>query len=266
MTNGSGRFGLPREGDDSGGNGQGGEGQPGRDSPFDPGRGASGPTPHEEILLQIRGVQARESDEAGWYEITLDTTRGEITLLMAVHEGSTGVAIFLGGASGGHRGPAGDLYVRLGEDLARGGISAVRVVYRDPGELEECVADAMAACSFLKAFGAVRAVFVGHSFGGAVAVKAGELTPLSAAVCAMSTQRYGTYEVERLGKPLLLIHGSRDEILDKAASEDVYARALEPKQLVILEGDGHGLMEHRDQVFDLVRAFVTLHAGEPAPA
>ncbi|MEX1022775.1 MAG: alpha/beta fold hydrolase, partial [Dehalococcoidia bacterium] len=191
----------------------------------------------------------------------LDTTRGEITLLMAPHEGSTGVAVFLSGAGGGDRGPASDLFVRLGADLMAAGTSAVRVRYREPGEFEECVADAMAACSFLKAVGAEQVVLVGHSFGGAVAVKAGELTPLASAVCAMSTQRYGTYEVEDLGKPLLLIHGSRDEVLDQAASKDVYERAHEPKRLVILDGSGHGLMEHEDEVYDLVKAFVDEHAG-----
>ena len=261
MTNG--RFGLPRDNGNPGDNG----GQPhGDGSPFGSSPQPMPDAPEEEIHLQIRGVRAHESDEAGWVEIDLDTTRGEIKLIMAVHEGGSGVAIFLGGAGGGDRGPAGELYVRLGSELAAAGISAVRVKYRMPGELEECVADSMAACSFLKAFGAQKVVFVGHSFGGAVAVKAGELTPLSTAVCAMSTQRYGTYQVEQLGKPLLLIHGSRDEILDKAASEDVYQRAQEPKELVILEGGGHGLQEHQDQVFDLVRAFVLRHTAAASPA
>ncbi len=77
----------------------------------------------------------------------------------------------------------------------------------------------------------------------------------------MSTQRYGTFEVETLGKPLLLLHGSRDEVLDKAASEDVFERAKDPKQIVILEGAGHSLRESEAEVFDLVKAFVTEHAG-----
>jgi len=253
---GIGRFGLPRGGQ-GGGQGDGGANQP-------PGTGgSSGGGSDEEITLSIKGVRGQESAEPGWVEITLDTTRGDITLLMAAHEGGTGVVVFLAGAGGGDRGPANDLFVRLGQDLTDAGVSSVRVKYREPGEFEECVADAMAACSFLKAVGADSVVFVGHSFGGAVAVKAGELTPLAKAVCSMSTQRYGTFEVEELGKPLLLIHGSKDEVLDKAASEDVFERAREPKRLVILEGSGHGLMEHEDEVYDLVRAFVGEHT-EPA--
>ncbi len=249
-------FGLPRGtgGGPPGGGGGGGQPPSDPDDPF-------GATPAEDITLSIRGVRGKESDEPGWLEVELDTTRGLITLLMAAKEGSTGVAVFLAGAGGGDRGPANDLFVRLGQDLVGEGLSAVRVRYREAGEFEECVADAMAACSFLKAVGAERVVLVGHSFGGAVAVKAGELTTLTTAVCSMSTQRYGTFEVEDLGKPLLLIHGSRDEVLDKAASEDVFERAREPKRLVILEGSGHGLMEHEAQVYDLVKSFVGEHAG-----
>jgi alpha/beta superfamily hydrolase len=253
--NGTSRFGLPR-----GGGGGAGDGIP-RDPEADP---FGSPSP-EEITLSIKGVRGEDSDEPGWIQIELDTTRGQINLLMAPCEGSTGVAVFLSGAGGGDRGPANDLYVRLGEDLMDAGYSAVRVQYREPGEFEECVADAMAACSFLKAVGAEHVVLIGHSFGGAVAVKTGELSTLAKAVCAMSTQRYGTFEVEDLRKPLLLIHGSRDEILDKAASEDVYERAREPKRLVILEGAGHGLSEHEDEVYDLVKAFVNEHAGAGKP-
>jgi hypothetical protein len=255
--NGSSRFGLPRS---TGGGGHGGGGTPG-----DPDADPFGEPSPEEITLSIKGVRGHESDEPGWIQIDMDTTRGDITLMMAAHEGSTGVAVFLAGAGGGDRGPANDLFVRLGEGLMAEGYSAVRVKYREPGEFEECVADAMAACSFLKAVGAEHVVLVGHSFGGAVAVKTGELASLAKAVCAISTQRYGTFEVEELGKPLLLIHGSRDEILDKAASEDVYERAREPKRLVVLEGAGHGLMGHEEEVYDLVKVFIREHAGAARP-
>jgi pimeloyl-ACP methyl ester carboxylesterase len=144
------------------------------------------------------------------------------------------------------------------------GVTSLRVEYREPGEFEECVVDALAACSFLKGIGATETVIVGHSFGGAVAVKAGELADLAKAVVGMSSQRFGTQDVGGLGKPLLLIHGSRDEILDRAASDDIFERAQEPKQLVILEGAGHGLLEAADDVHAILREYITRVVGEPA--
>jgi alpha/beta superfamily hydrolase len=241
-------FGLPRRDDDEP---DGAAPAPGEESP-------------EDLTLSIKGVRAREGEAPGELLVELNTTRGTITVHLSPCEGKTGVAVFLGGAAGGVRGPADAVYVRLARDLVDSGVTAVRVEYRDPGEFEECVLDALAACSFVKGIGAERVVLVGHSFGGAVAVKAGELSPLTTAVCSLSAQRYGTFEVDVLGKPLLLIHGSRDEVLDQQASKDIYERAKEPKRLVILEGSGHGLLEHRDEVFTLVRDFVLEHAGDAA--
>lgn len=260
MTNGpTGRFGLPRR--DENGSGP----------PRPPGDGGSGggdegsDEPQEDITLSIKGVRARESPDAeGEVEVELDTTRGSIIFDMTVAEGSTGVAVFLGGAGGGNRGPADDVYVRLSHMLVPKGISSVRVRYREAGEWEECLADALAACSFLKGVGAQQVVLIGHSFGGAVAIKAGEMSPIATAVCSLSTQRFGTFEVERLGKPLLLIHGSRDEVLDKAASEDVFERAVDPKRLVILPGGSHSLREHPQEVYDLLMDFVVANTARPA--
>ncbi|MBM3140097.1 MAG: alpha/beta hydrolase [Chloroflexi bacterium] len=219
----------------------------------------SGPSP-EELTLSIKGVRARAGEEQGELEVQLDTSRGAITVFLHPCEGQTGCAVFLGGAGGGVKGPANGVYVRLASELVADGVSSVRVQYRQPGEFEECVLDALAACSFLKGIGAEQVVLVGHSFGGAVAVKAGELAPIATAVAALSSQRYGTQEVEVLGKPLLLIHGDHDEILDHAASEDIYQRAREPKRLVLLEGAGHGLLEAQEQVHDLLREFITDYA------
>ena len=102
---------------------------------------------------------------------------------------------------------------------------------------------------------------VGHSFGGAVAIKSAELAELVTAVAALSSQRFGTQTVEELKKPLLLIHGSNDEILDQAASKDIFERAEQPKRLEILEGGGHGLLEVADDVHDLLHEFITLAVG-----
>jgi alpha/beta superfamily hydrolase len=231
------------------------------DGTLGPQNGADG-TPPEDLTLSIKGVRARSSETPGELEVALDTNRGEITLYLHPCEGKTGCAVFLGGAGGGVKGPANGIYQRLGQELVADGVTSVRVQYREPGEFEECVLDALAACSFLKGIGAQQVVIVGHSFGGAVAVRAGELAPIATGVVAMSSQRYGTWEVERLGKPLLLIHGKRDDVLDHAASQDIYERAVEPKRLVLLEGAGHGLQEVAEEVHDLLREFIDAHAGE----
>lgn len=234
--------------------------------PPDDGNGGapSGPdgAPLEELTLSIKGVRARASETPGEIEVALETSRGEITVYLHPCEGKTGCAVFLGGAGGGVKGPANGIYQRLGQELVADGVTSVRVQYREPGEFEECVLDALAACSFLKGIGAQQVVIVGHSFGGAVAVRAGELAPIATGVIAMSSQRYGTWDVERLGKPLLLIHGDRDEVLDHAASQDIFDRAVEPKRLVLLEGAGHGLQEAVEQVHDLLRDFIATHAGD----
>lgn len=219
----------------------------------------------DDLQLSIIGLRTRPEDSApGEMAVDLNTTRGIIETKLHPCEGKTGSAIFVGGAAGGMDGPADRVYERLGRDLVAAGVTSLRVQWRKPGDFEECVMDALAACSFLRGIGAERAVIVGHSFGGAVAIKAGQLGDLVGAVAAMSSQRHGTQDVESLGKPLLLVHGSRDEILDRAASDDIYERARDPKELVILEGAGHGLGEASAEVYELLTGFIAQHAGDDA--
>lgn len=259
---------LPRDPGDSG-NGGPPPGPGGLPRASQPGGPPDAPPPSEggsdeHLELSIQGVRTAEGEGPGELKVELNTTRGVITMHLYPCEGKTGTAIYLGGAAGGVRGPANEVYVRLGRELVQEGVTSLRVEYRKPGEFEECVVDAMAACSFLKGIGATATVIVGHSFGGAVAVKAGELADLAAGVVGMSSQRFGTQDVQQLGKPLLLIHGSNDDILDRAASDDIYGRAEEPKQLVILEGAGHGLLEAADDVHAILRDFITHAVGDGA--
>ena len=210
-------------------------------------------------------MRAQAGEEPGELALEIDTSRGTILAALRPCEGKTGCAVFLGGAMGGGDGPAEGVYLRLSRELVAQGVTALRVGYRHPGEFDECVLDALAACSFLRGIGAERAVLVGHSFGGAVVIKAGELAPLATAVAALSAQRHGTQEVEKLGKPLLLVHGSADRVLLPEASEDIYGRAQEPKRLEILEGGGHALTEVADEVRTLLGDFIAAAVGDPVP-
>lgn len=219
--------------------------------------------PGGELELAIRqAAVAPEPD--GSYRLLLRTTRGDLLGHLHVCEGETGAVVMIGGASGGIDGPAGGIYARLAPVLVEAGVTVLRLHYRQPNVFEECVLDALAGLSFLKGVGAERAVLVGHSFGGAVAIRAGGLSSLVSSVVAMSSQLHGTEQVAELApRSLLLIHGMEDQVLEATASEIIYARAAEPKRLVLYAEAGHGLLQCKDELFDLLREWIPPHARQP---
>lgn len=228
----------------------------------DSNEGASRPS--EDLTLSIRGVAAAPPGDDSSMALQIGTTRGVIEAVIHPIEGGTGAAVFASGASGGIIGPADRLYERLPAKLAEESITSLRVEYRHPGNFEECVLDLLAACSVLKGIGAEAIVLVGHSFGGAVAINAGELAPAVRGVVAMSSQLYGTSRVERLARPLLLIHGMADTILSHEASEDIYRRAQDPKRMVLYAEAGHSLIQASEDVWDLVADWIPrCLSGEP---
>ena len=167
------------------------------------------------------------------------------------HEAPEGRAavIWLGGASGGLDGPAGGLYPRLAERLVRSRIASLRLDYRLPNELDACALDILTGVVYLESLGRPRVALVGHSFGGAVAITAGVETREVVAVAALSSQTYGTGAISYLSpRPLLLMHGTEDEILPADCSKDLYNRARQPKELLLYPGCRHGLDECRDDV------------------
>lgn len=211
-----------------------------------------------ELTLQLHRVAAAPGEDEGSFRVLLETSRGSIEGVLHPVEGGTAAVICVGGAMGGLDGPADRLYARLPAGLGASRVTVLRLTYRQPNHFEECVLDVLAGCSFLKGIGATDVVLVGHSFGGAVVIKAGELAPIVRGVASLSPQLYGTREVERLGKPLLLIHGMEDKVLSHEASEDIYRRALEPKRMVLLAETGHSLFQKKEEVdvllLDWIRA------------
>ena len=51
------------------------------------------------------------------------------------------------------------------------------------------------------------------------------------------------YVAEIAPRPLLLVHGRRDETVDISQARKLFQKALEPKQLTILDGAGHRLRQ-----------------------
>ncbi len=209
----------------------------------------------DHLELRIVGVEPAE-EIAGARRISLRTTRGAIPIVLHAAEGATRAAVCVSGALGGLDGPA-MLYARMGAQMPQRGITVARVDYRAPNDFAECLLDALAAVAFLKGVGYRRAALVGHSFGGAVAINAGTLNPIVAAVVAISSQLAGAQVVNELApKPLLLIHGTADEILAPRGSELIFERAGEPRQLELIEGGDHRLSGFGDRLLELVGAWL----------
>ena len=202
----------------------------------------------EEYSLALRRV-AHVGTVEGVEELLLRTNDG--TLEVRFHPTATEAAavVWVGGAGGGLDGPAGGLYLRLASQLVEHGVASFRLHYRYPNQLLSCVMDTLLGTAYLEALGYSGIVLVGHSFGGAVVISAGSLSEAVVGVVAMSSQTYGTDAVSELNRrPLLLLHGTADEILPDACSRDIYRRAEQPKDIILCPGCRHGLDECRDQV------------------
>jgi len=172
------------------------------------------------------------------------TTGGMLQLLWHGDPAAEDVALLGGGGMGGFLGPAHNLYLHLGAELARHGMGAICIDYRRPGNLDKSLLDVAATADWAMRSGARRFVCVGHSFGGAVAVQAGTtLRGFCAGVVTLATQSAGCEVAGLLGDiPLLLVHGDRDEVL--SPNDSAMVRSLAGHgDLRVYPGAGHQLNE-----------------------
>ncbi|MDP1806018.1 MAG: hypothetical protein Q8K72_12675, partial [Acidimicrobiales bacterium] len=103
------------------------------------------------------------------------TMRGLLTVLWHGDPDAEAAVVLCGGAMGGLLGPADGFYHWLGEHLGApgSGVGVLRVGWRRPNDLDLCTLDLLAVADLAARAGATRFVTGGHSFGGAVAVRAG---------------------------------------------------------------------------------------------
>src|SRR4051795_11552673 len=189
--------------------------------------------------LDVIGTQ--EADLApGLRHLEIYTMKGLITVLWHGAPDLPAAVVACGGAMGGLLGPASGLYQRLGEQLPALGIGVVRLSYRQPNDIPKCTLDLAAGVQLAVGHGAKRVVTMGHSFGGAIAVRVGVGLPdLVAGVVTFATQSAGCEIAAGLcPRPFLLFHGDRDEILPLDASA-VVREIAGCGELVVLPNDGH---------------------------
>jgi alpha-beta hydrolase superfamily lysophospholipase len=213
----------------------------------------------DDLQMRILGVEPGD-EVARARKLHLRTTRGSIPVILHAAENASRAILCVCGAIGGFDGPA-MLYPRLGLNMPHRGIAVARMDYRQPNEFDECVLDTLATLTFLKGTGHEQSILIGHSFGGAVVINAGTLSPVATAVVAVSSQLAGAHVVGELApKPLLLIHGTADTILSDECSRLLYERAAEPKMLKLFDGADHRLSHRGDELFTLVQEWIESRA------
>lgn len=215
--------------------------------------------PEHQRKLRCKDIARERLDEHTW-ALTFQTSDGDLAARYhsVSQEEAIGAAIWVGGAGGGLDGPARGLYPAACEQLLTQKVAGLRLDYRYPNQLEECVLDTLLGVEFLAGEGIQNVALVGHSFGGAVVITAGAISPKVKAVVPMSTQTYGVELAPEISpRPLLIIHGTEDEILPDTCSRHVYRIAREPKELRLFEGAHHGLDEVRSDVLQLLITWIT---------
>lgn len=223
-----------------------------------------------ESPLAALGVIASQSAmvTASLRHVEMFTLRGLVTLMWhevpsSISRGP-GAIVACGGAMGGLLGPADGLYQEIGERWSSRGVPVVRVSYRRPNDLDACCLDVAAAVQMTIEAGAERVVVMGHSFGGAVAVRVGVAMDEAAGVVTFATQSAGCEIAPGLrGRPFLLFHGDNDEILPLQSSEIVAAMAGRG-DVVVCSGDGHLLSKSRELLLDRLEQWIPETLGVSA--
>jgi hypothetical protein len=184
--------------------------------------------------------------------IEIATPHGAVWGVFHPAEGTKSAVVMVSGALGGVAGPSG-AYPALAGRLQVAGIAALRLDYREPENMNECVYDLDAGLDELRRRGVKRFALVGWSFGGAVVISSGVAHSDVLGVATLASQTAGAAAVSRLApRSLLLLHGTADQVLPDWCSRYLYEEAGEPKRLVLCEGDGHEFSRSHAEVVQLL--------------
>lgn len=193
-------------------------------------------------------------------DLMIASARGPIAVRWDPAEGAMvrGAVLCVGGFDGGFSGPAESIYQSLAEALPADGIGVLRLDFRvktSPGPIDDGTADVLAGVDWLLEQGIRSVALIGHSYGGAIVIRAAARSASVSGAAALATQTAGIDPpdlVRIVPRPLLLVHGAADWRLPARLSQWVYEMAGEGRELHILEGATHSLRQRRTELWGLL--------------
>ena len=218
-------------------------------------------------LLRVTEIPLPDGDTGAG--LKFHTNRGEFNAI--IHRANpdpnntdtSNAVIWVCGARGGFGGPGPGTYARLSEQLTQQGITSLRLDYRFPNDLLECVLDLLTGVAYLQQNNHPPLVVVGHSFGGAVVIAAGAASPHIKGIVSLSPQTYGAGMAAQLSpRKLLTVHGKADTRLPYTCAQQIHEWAKEPKELVLYEGAEHRLEECRQELETLLSTWIPATLAE----
>ncbi len=222
----------------------------------------------EDIMASFEVEDAPLPDGDTGEGLKFHTNRGDFNAIIHKSPGAQQAVIWVCGARGGFGGPGPDTYATLAQRFVSQGITSLRLDYRLPNDVTECVFDLLSGVAYCKRTGHGPVVVVGHSFGGAVVIAAGANSSHIKGVVSLSPQTAGAGMAGALApRKLLVVHGKADTRLPFRCAEMIYEWAKEPKELVLYEGAEHRLEECRDELESLLTTWIpdTLHENIDVP-
>lgn len=200
------------------------------------------------VTLSLRGVTALNPVGA-FRPLLLDTTAGSIETRLYEAPGATSAILWLGDMKGGFDSPADKLYDRLAEQFQALKVISLRMQYRNPGDHAQIGLDALVGAFLLQQQGVERLIVVGHGMGALGAVQAGLAFPFVTGVAVLAPHPVAAEGAERLSPtPLLVLHGTEDQLVPTSASRALLDKVGEPKRIHYYQKAGHDLVEAKDAV------------------
>ena len=193
-------------------------------------------------------------------DLSIPSKRGPIAVRWHPPLGDAvrGAVLCVGGFDGGFDGPAEGIYGDLENELPQHGIGVLLLDFRvktSPGPIDDGTFDVLAGVDWLIDQKVGQVALIGHSYGGAIVIRAAARSSDVVATCALSTQTAGIDpdEVRSLApRPLLLVHGAADWRLPPRLSQWVYSIAGDGRELHIIEDATHSLRQGRDDVWAIL--------------